>query len=356
MEQNDYKTFQEIFNRTLTREEEIGGIKIDENTGEYTQTEMESADKNILRVVKFFKSSDALWDMVKGANPTVEEGDGVLTAVTQQNESGFGPDGTLKTKMFICPECGKKVEQLLKNGYCSKACAAKARAAKAQAKVVGAMEGTLAVIEQIKTKLALLDAVLNVLSELPEIIRMKAKLPPAFREYVTLRIDDVFMRMKFMVNLLMIQKNDLIIELLKKVKNGQLDKTLESVFLPIRTVMTAVAGIQTALNTALTGIIALLEMPTNGPIPPESMGWFLTAKSIQHPAHSSEICIPLVPEVNKALPKWAGSMIDFDKIGDIVDKAMPPIQEFEYFLPHESFKIRFNLSRDNGPRIKRLRE
>ena len=109
----------------IEREEEIGGIKIDEQTGERTQTEMESADKNILRVVKFFKSSDALWDMVKGANPTVSEGDDVLTAVSPENESGFGPDGTLKTKMFVCPECGKKVEQLLKNGYCSKSCAAK---------------------------------------------------------------------------------------------------------------------------------------------------------------------------------------------------------------------------------------
>ena len=105
--------------------------------------------------------------------------------------------------------------------------------------------------------------------------------------------------------------------------------------------MTAAAGVQTALNTALAGIITLLELPTNGPIPPESMGWFLTAKSIQHPAHSSEICIPLVPECNKSLPKWGGTMIDFDKIGNVVDNAMPPIQEFEYFMPPEAFKIRF---------------
>lgn len=262
----------------------------------------------------------------------------------------------MKTKDFVCPECGRKVKQLLKNGYCSKACATKAHAAKAQEKVVGAMEGTLDVIQQIKTKLALLDAVLNVLSELPEIIRMKAKLPPAFREYVTLRIDDVFIRMKFMVNLLMIQKNDLIIELLKKVKNGQLDKTLESVFKPIRTVMETAAGVQTALNTALTGIIALLEMPTNGPIPPESMGFFLTAKSVQYPMYSSDICIPTIPTMNKALPKWCGSMIDFDKIGDIVDKALPPIQEFEYFMDPAAFKIRFQLSKDNGPRVKKMWE
>ena len=49
-------------------------------------------------------------------------------------------------------------------------------------------------------------------------------------------------------------------------------------------------------------------------------------------------------------------MIDFDKIGNIVDKAMPPIQEFEYFMPPEAFKIRFQLSKDNGPRVKKLWE
>ena len=117
--------------KLIEREEEIGGVKIDASTGNYTSAEMESADKNILRVVKFFKSSDALWDMVKGENPNVEETDDTLTVVSQQNETRFGPDGTLRTKDFICPECGRKVKQLLKNGYCSKSCAAKARAAKA---------------------------------------------------------------------------------------------------------------------------------------------------------------------------------------------------------------------------------
>ena len=41
MDQNlDYKTFQEMFNRTLSRDEEIGGVKIDASTGQMTQTEM----------------------------------------------------------------------------------------------------------------------------------------------------------------------------------------------------------------------------------------------------------------------------------------------------------------------------
>ena len=100
----------------------------------------------------------------------------------------------------------------------------------------------------------LLDAVLNLITELPELIRDKAKLPQEFRDYITLRIDEMFFRLKYIVNLLMIQKNDLVIELLKKVKFGALDKVLESAFAPIKTVMTTIAGIQQTLVAALTAL------------------------------------------------------------------------------------------------------
>ena len=135
-------------------------------------------------------------------------------------------------------------------------------------------------LAQIQDKLRLLDAVLNLITELPELIRDKAKLPQEFRDYITLRIDEMFFRLKYIVNLLMIQKNDLVIELLKKVKFGALDKVLESAFAPIKTVMTTIAGIQQALVAALTALEQLISLPINGPVPPESMGWFLTAKSV----------------------------------------------------------------------------
>ena len=85
----------------------------------------------------------------------------------------------------------------------------------------------------VKEKLAMLDAALNLLNALPDIIKMKAKLPEVYREYITLRIDYIFIKMKMMVNLLMIQKNELLMQILRKLKTGALDKTMMKIFQPI---------------------------------------------------------------------------------------------------------------------------
>ena len=85
----------------------------------------------------------------------------------------------------------------------------------------------------VKEKLAMLDAALNLLNALPDIIKAKAKLPEVYREYITLRIDYIFIKMKMMVNLLMIQKNELLMQVLRKLKTGALDKTMMKIFQPI---------------------------------------------------------------------------------------------------------------------------
>ena len=121
--------------------------------------------------------------------------------------------------------------------------------------------------------------------------------------------------------------------------------------------MTTIVGIQQALIAALTVLEKIMESPMNGPIPPESMGWFMTAKSAQHPKYgATKICIPVIPEPNNALPKLSGNMIDYQKIDETVKNALPPIQEFEYFLDPTAFKLRYALSQDNGIRVKKMWE
>ena len=181
-----------------------------------------------------------------------------------------------------------------KNGYCSKACAAKARAAKAQASVSAAGEKTLETIAMVKEKLAMLDAALNLLNALPDISKMKAKLPEVYREYITLRIDFIFIKMKMLVNLLMIQKNELLISILRKLKTGALDKTMMKIFQPIQTVMQVVIQIQTALNTAVEAVMAMLQDPMTG-LDPQSYGFFMTAKSMQVGQYSGKLIIPIEP-------------------------------------------------------------
>ena len=48
--------------------------------------------------------------------------------------------------------------------------------------------------------------------------------------------------------------------------------------------------------------------------------------------------------------------INIAKIEDIVTAALPPIQDFEYFLDPTAFKVRYALSRDNAPKVRKMQE
>ena len=54
-----------------------------------------------------------------GNNVTVTENDGEMTVSQDDSDGGFDSNGILKEKLYTCPECGKRVKQLKKNGYCS---------------------------------------------------------------------------------------------------------------------------------------------------------------------------------------------------------------------------------------------
>lgn len=120
--------------------------------------------------------------------------------------------------------------------------------------------------------------------------------------------------------------------------------------------MQVIIGIQTAMNAALTAIINLLQLPANGPISPGGIGWLMTAKSMQHPMTAGQILIEIKPTPLAALPIPPSNVIDYDKIDAIVKKALPPIQEFEYFMDPALFKVRYNLSENNGQRLKKMYE
>ena len=335
--------------------EEVYGAKVDEASGTWSQSEFKGTNDYLTRLAKFQQSVDTLQRMSSG-DVNVSETGSELVANGGQENPDFGKDGVIPTRLYECPECGKKVEMLLKNGYCSKTCAARAKTAKAQQKVTAAGQKTLDVLNQIKQKLALLDAALNILTELPDLIRDKVRLPERYRQFVTLRIDEVFMKLKMIINLISIQKNMLLIQLLKRVKAGDLDKMLENIFQPIKTIMQVIIGIQTAMNAALAVIINLLQLPANGPISAGGIGWLMTAKSMQHPMTAGQILIEIKPTPLAGLPIPPSNVIDYNKIDAIVKKALPPIQEFEYFMDPALFKVRFNLSENNGQRLKKMYE
>lgn len=106
----------------------------------------------------------------------------------------------------------------------------------------------------------------------------------------------------------------------------------------------------------MAAINAMLMVPISG-IPPHTYGWFLTAKSIQHPLTAGKLCINIVPKANLALPiPNIMNNINYEAIDAICMAALPPIIEAEYFMDPTYFKVRWSLSQSNVPRLKKLHE
>ena len=83
----------------------------------------------------------------------------------------------------------------------------------------------------------------------------------------------------------------------------------------------------------------------------------MTAKSAQYPETAGKQIIEIVPKANLMRPlKNRLNNIDISKISDIVTIALPPIQDLEYFLDPTAFKVRYALSQDNSPKVRKMQE
>ena len=110
--------------------EQVGGVRIDETSGDWSFHEFKNADAFLKDFGKYEDSVEALQGIVMSNNVSISSQAGEQTAIIDNSQGGYDSTGTLKTKKFCCPQCGKMVDKLLKNGYCSQACAVSARAEK----------------------------------------------------------------------------------------------------------------------------------------------------------------------------------------------------------------------------------
>lgn len=331
--------------------EEAYGIKIDQSSGAWSKGQFEDTKEYMKKFQKFEQSVQLVGTMINGDTKVEMTPDGISGSVMGFK---FGKTGTIPTGQFECPQCHKKVDMLLKNGYCSKTCAVRAKATEKKAKLNAAGQKTLDLINKVQGYLKLMDLVLNLITDLPDLIKGKLKLPQEYRDYVTLRIDCIFLELKRQINLVMIMKNDALIELMKKLKFGVLDDVLMALIAPVQAIIQTVIQIQQALNIAMAAIIALLNVPMTG-IKPQSYGWLMTAKSAQYAQTSGKLFIEIEPMANIALPlKNMLNNINTEAIEAVIQGALPPIQDFEYLMDPTAFKIRWNLSNNNGALVKKM--
>jgi hypothetical protein len=95
--------------------EEAYGIKIDQSSGAWSKGQFEDTKEYMKKFQKFEQSVQLVGTMINGDTKVEMTPDGISGSAMGFK---FGKTGTIPTGQFECPQCHKKVDMLLKNGYC----------------------------------------------------------------------------------------------------------------------------------------------------------------------------------------------------------------------------------------------
>lgn len=382
-----------IFDESNIIEEDTFGVKI--SNDEYHQGDDTDLNGKI-------KDTVALEDTTTLASSSVQNAEDDDTIKDVNDEISIDDDGNKKKKSTLeaaiglasgidqfghylmkggtCPVCGKHIDFMPSNGYCSLTCAAKDLLRKISETLKGEYTvETPEIIERIKNILDYFNLVLNVVSKVPDILAGTASMPEEYRNYVTAKVNIVFLELKKIINLLLIKKDELIIKLLRRIKFGTIDAKLSPLFAVINQVIKAVQLAKEALENALAAAYNTINKVSGlFYIGPQEYGFFFTLKSNMAvcPFYKTDPTVYKAGQLGK--PFWGmGVMniafdmskcqfkldigmksalqnVDFQKINTIVRKAFPPITAPEYLMDPELFDVRLALSDQNAPAIEKL--
>lgn len=279
-----------------------------------------------------------------------------------------------------CPICGKHIDYLPGNGYCSLKCAGKALATKITECITGNYEvDTPKIIDKIRNIMNYFNLVFNVISKFPDILSSFAKLPEEYKEYATAKLNLVFLDLKKIINFLLIQKNRLIIYLLEKINFEAFDEDVASLFSVINTILKTGEAlrekVEKALEIAYKSITKTSRMFYIGP---QEYGFFMTLKSNQCICPFIKTDALTYPPDQLGMPFWGSGVmniafdmskcqftpdiggksairnIDQKKIFKAIRKIFKNISTPEYLMDPDLFDVRLALSDQNSSAIQKL--
>lgn len=159
---------------------------------------------NAINVNDIVKDVQAISDMTTLMSSSVAdvENNSDIVKVTQEQSSERTSKNTFEATVGIiaavndvgefikkggtCPVCGKHIDYMPANGYCSLECAGKDLLRKVSCTLSGEYKvETPEIIERIRNVLNYFNLVLNTISKLPDILASIAKLPPEYKMYAT---------------------------------------------------------------------------------------------------------------------------------------------------------------------------
>ena len=340
---------------SLVKEEKISGIKLNAN-GSYVKSE----PKDYNKVLEAFFHYDQIVDMIHNTQLQVTEDntnlqknkvsnnkEGVISALVK-TKNAFDRFGRTIKEGSTCRVCGKRLAYLPAQGFCSSECFIKDLTNRVLTqRALSEKDPVNVTVDYLQHWLQYINIVINLLTELPQLLRDVHWLPEIYRNYVVVKLNICFVKIRLMITRLLLAKNDAIIRLLTPVQNGILDDKLANWFEPINNIIKIINIITEALNIAMSAAIKVMQVPTST-IAPESYAWLMTPRSaLNSDAGKLFIELPITSPaqgiINKIIPSGILNQ-HVEAIDKWVHKKFPPILNGEYLMDPDAFNIRLQLS------------
>lgn len=340
---------------SLVKEEKISGIKLNAN-GSYVKSE----PKDYNKVLESFFHYDQIVDMIHNTQLQVTEDntnlqknkvsnnkEGVISALVK-TKNAFDRFGRTIKEGSTCRVCGKRLAYLPAQGFCSSECFIKDLTNRVLTqRALSEKDPVNVTVDYLQHWLQYINIVINLLTELPQLLRDVHWLPEIYRNYVVVKLNICFVKIRLMITRLLLAKNDAIIRLLTPVQNGILDDKLANWFEPINNIIKIINIITEALNIAMSAAIKVMQVPTST-IAPESYAWLMTPRSaLNSDAGKLFIELPITSPaqgiINKIIPSGILNQ-HVEAIDKWVHKKFPPILNGEYLMDPDAFNLRLELS------------
>ena len=144
--------------------------------------------------------------------------------------SSITDTGVIKSKLMKCPVCGKEVDSMPKMGFCSTECGLKFLK-ESILKMISSQKNQQNIISKKLTMIIdYINLAVNLSTILPGIVIHISTLSNTYRKLLTIMINKAFLKLKKIVNNILIWKNKLITKILKWITDGTVSQYIELLF------------------------------------------------------------------------------------------------------------------------------
>jgi len=237
-------------------------------------------------------------DNVRTSKSTIEAALGITSTINDFGE--------LIKRGSKCSVCGKPMEHIPVNGYCSAECALKDLGSRLLSFITGEYPTeTPKWMDKLENTLDYINLVFNVFAKLPDVLASIAKLPEEYRNYAINKVNIIFLYLKKIINLLLIKKNEIILSLLSMLNYDLIDEKLANKFESINSVIKSINALREKLNNSLnTAYDAINVANKMYYIGPHEIGFFFTIKSALCPCPYIRTDVTTFPPDQLGMPFW----------------------------------------------------